>query len=187
MATRARPRLDRAQWIAAALAALRGGGLSAVAVEPLAAELGTTKGSFYWHFTNREDLVAATLAHWEQVATIDPITELAEIADPAARLRRLFDLVIRNTGTAAVEVALLADVNHRLAGETLRRVSERRLAFMTDSFRELGVSPARARQQALAAYAAYLGIGQLQRQVPEVVARDQAGLRRALLRDLPEG
>jgi Bacterial regulatory proteins, tetR family len=36
---------------AAALAAIAKGGLAAVAVEPLAARLGATKGSFYWHLT----------------------------------------------------------------------------------------------------------------------------------------
>jgi AcrR family transcriptional regulator len=39
--------------------ALARGGVSAVAVEPLAAELGVTKGSFYSYFPHRDALVAA--------------------------------------------------------------------------------------------------------------------------------
>ena len=41
----------------AAFRALARGGVEAIAVEPIAAELGTTKGSFYWHFKNRDSLV----------------------------------------------------------------------------------------------------------------------------------
>ena len=41
-------RLTRDDWSEAALRALAAGGLAAVAVEPLATSLGTTKGSFYW-------------------------------------------------------------------------------------------------------------------------------------------
>ena len=49
----AKPRLGREAWEDAALAALGRGGLASVAVEPLAVALGTTKGSFYWHFADR--------------------------------------------------------------------------------------------------------------------------------------
>ncbi|MGH3388225.1 MAG: TetR family transcriptional regulator, partial [Actinomadura sp.] len=41
-------RLSRADWANAALEAIAEGGLAAVAIEPLATRLGTTKGSFYW-------------------------------------------------------------------------------------------------------------------------------------------
>jgi AcrR family transcriptional regulator len=53
--------LSKADWTEAALDALAGDGLSNVAVEPLARRLGATKGSFYWHFANRAELIAATL------------------------------------------------------------------------------------------------------------------------------
>lgn len=49
--------LSKADWTEAALAALARDGLASVAVEPLALQLGTTKGSFYWHFTDRADLI----------------------------------------------------------------------------------------------------------------------------------
>ena len=55
--------LSREAWIEAALARWPSGGLDAIAVEPLATRLGTTKGSFYWHFKDRADLVIATGLH----------------------------------------------------------------------------------------------------------------------------
>ena len=44
-------------WITAALEAMRRGGVEAVAVEAIAVKLGVTKGSFYWHFRDRSDLL----------------------------------------------------------------------------------------------------------------------------------
>ena len=54
----------------AALLAIAEGGTAAVAVETLAARLGATKGSFYWHFRNREHLLERILDHWMDRATI---------------------------------------------------------------------------------------------------------------------
>ena len=45
-------------WLDAAYATFRSEGLAAVRVEPLARSLGATKGSFYWHFHDRAELVA---------------------------------------------------------------------------------------------------------------------------------
>lgn len=59
----------RAQWVAAGLESLRQGGVGAVRVERLAARLGITKGSFYWHFRNRGDLLDALLEYWAREMT----------------------------------------------------------------------------------------------------------------------
>jgi len=56
-----------------ALAKLSQEGVDAVRVEVLARNLGVSKGSFYWHFRDRQDLLDQTLAHWEQreLASLD--------------------------------------------------------------------------------------------------------------------
>ena len=78
----------------AALFAIADGGAAAVAVEPLAARLGATKGSFYWHFPNREQLIVEALELWEREGTDDVIAELAPVSDPVERLRRLLEIAI---------------------------------------------------------------------------------------------
>jgi AcrR family transcriptional regulator len=50
----------------AARRALLTGGPGAVRVEPLAAQLNVTKGSFYWHFADRAALLEALLVEWEE-------------------------------------------------------------------------------------------------------------------------
>jgi hypothetical protein len=56
----------------------------------------------------------------------------------------------------------------------LRRVTERRIAYLTDLYTDLDLDTAAARHQAVAAYAAFLGWLELRRSacdiVPEVAA-----------------
>src|SRR5262249_32125428 len=85
-----RRRLTRDDWITAALAAIADAGLAAVAVEPLAASLGATKGSFYWHFENRDALLEAAIGRWEKETTTDVVAEITAAHDaPASQFRRL--------------------------------------------------------------------------------------------------
>src|SRR5258706_9400520 len=108
-------RLSRDDWASAALDALSAGGLAAVAVEPLAVRLGTTKGSFYWHFANRDELIAAALRLWRQASTTAVIERIESSAEPAReRLRRLLTLVFAAGARTDADLALLADATHPL-------------------------------------------------------------------------
>jgi AcrR family transcriptional regulator len=57
--------LGREDWLRAARLALLKGGVEAVRVEKLARALKVTKGSFYWHFKDREELLELLLREWE--------------------------------------------------------------------------------------------------------------------------
>lgn len=57
--------LGREDWLHAARLALLRGGVEQVRVEKLARALGVTKGSFYWHFKDREELLELLLREWE--------------------------------------------------------------------------------------------------------------------------
>ncbi len=86
--------LTAEDWVRAALRALAKGGVGAVAVEPLAQQLGVTKGSFYWHFPTRDALLSAALEHWEKESTEAVIVAVDTIADPRDRLMRLGAAVV---------------------------------------------------------------------------------------------
>jgi AcrR family transcriptional regulator len=60
-----KPRLSRADWLVAARDALIQEGPVAVKVERLAKRLGVTRGGFYWHFRNRDDLLNSLLKAWQ--------------------------------------------------------------------------------------------------------------------------
>jgi AcrR family transcriptional regulator len=170
-----RPRLTPDDWVAAALAAIAEGGLAAVAIEPLAARLGATKGSFYWHFANREGLLEAALASWERQTTTD-VAARARAAgpDPAGQLRWLITEVARIAETDRVGLALLASAAQPAVAATLDRVTRHRLAILVMLFGELGLPPATARRRALLAYSAYLGHAQLSHTTPQLLPRGRA-------------
>jgi AcrR family transcriptional regulator len=158
--TAQRARLSRQEWIAAAMAMGVRLGFDGLAVEPLAAELNTTKGSFYWHFKDRADLLDAVLADWEQRAT----TQIIEDVDRSPSDERLAGLVAAAFGRSfddEIEWQILAAAHHPRVGPVVVRVHDARLAYLRRLFQARGLTVARARARARVAYAAYLGHLQL--------------------------
>jgi AcrR family transcriptional regulator len=158
-------------WEEAALDLIAAGGLRSLTIPSLAGSLGVTKGSFYWHFQNLDALIAASLARWEEADKLT-LEELEAIGDPAKRLRAAFDEAMQLTRSQALYVALNATPDSPVV-ETLRRVSRRRIRFLTASFKELGLEAKEARDRAVLAYTAYLGAFHLRRQsldIPTYVA-----------------
>ena len=175
-------RRTRADWAEAALRALGEGGLAAVAVEPLAASLGATKGSVYWHFPNREALLAAALELWEAERTEAIIALVDAEPDPVARLRRLLGSVLDRVTEARVEITLLSAAGDPVVAPVLRRVTDRRLGYLAALFAELGFAPEQARRRAVLAYSTYLGQVQLAQSRVDLFPEGRAG-RRAQLDD----
>ena len=70
-------RLTREHWIAAALDILIRYGVERVKVLPLAGRLGVTRGSFYWHFKNRKDLLDSLLEFWNRKNTRGIVAQAA--------------------------------------------------------------------------------------------------------------
>ncbi|WP_339707808.1 TetR/AcrR family transcriptional regulator [uncultured Sphingosinicella sp.] len=58
-------RLTREDWIASARKTLVERGVDDVKVDRLAKQMRVTRGSFYWHFKHRRDLMEALLTDWE--------------------------------------------------------------------------------------------------------------------------
>ena len=75
-------------WIAAAYDMLVEGGVEAVKILPLARRLGLSRTSFYWHFPDREALLAALVRRWQEKNTGNLVrqTELPEATVNAAVL-----------------------------------------------------------------------------------------------------
>src|SRR6516225_2425226 len=88
-------RLGPAEWIEAALARLGQGGINEVRVELLAKELNVTKGSFYWHFRDRGDLLEQLLDSWRDGRLLSLSAQVGDNSDaPDLRLRRILDIYL---------------------------------------------------------------------------------------------
>lgn len=189
-----RRRLSADDWARAALTAIGEGGVAAVAVEPIAARLGATKGSFYWHFRDRRALLEAALRCWEREQTEAVINAMEAEPDLARRLRRLFASAVEGELRDRAELTLLAAAADPAVAAVMRRITARRITYMTGVFEELGLAPATARSHALIAYNSYLGYLQLAHAAPEALPRGPAArerylddLLRALLPAAPPG
>ena len=174
--------LSRTDWVEAALLALEAGGMPAVAVEPTAKRLGATKGSFYWHFKDRADLIDAVVELWERRYVTDAIAQLSMIEPPRARLERLFTVAV-TPGTGRIDVALIeAAKTHPAIAETIRRVEERRVEFLAGIYEQLGMPVDEARQLAVLALLAQVGMAVISESAPALVPTgEQLDTLRALL------
>jgi AcrR family transcriptional regulator len=170
------PTLTAADWAEAALQLMAERGLSALTVDALAARLGVTKGSFYWHFTGRSDLIAAALARWEERATMQAIAVLDAMPEPRRRLELLLDASSQAPRSRSLYAAL-AEAAGDAAGDAivrqaLNRVATARIDYLDTCYSNLGLTPPRARAYAVFAYAAYRGLLQLAHEAPTAMPAD---------------
>ncbi|MGZ4284238.1 MAG: TetR/AcrR family transcriptional regulator [Solirubrobacteraceae bacterium] len=150
--------LAPADWIAAAMDALVEGGVSAVAVEAIAARLGTTKGSFYHHFKNRDALIRAALEEWERRDTLEVRERLERISDPRARIHAVMTAAITDRQGGVRDAALMASGKHPLVRPIVERATKLRIRYLTDTYVQLGLSRAQARRRAVLTSVTYLGL-----------------------------
>lgn len=95
-----KPRLSRADWLRAGFQTLAARGPTALKVDALAADLGATKGSFYWHFKDLPDFEGKLLADWEAQCLAAIETTASGDSQPASRLRALTQLLASREDSA---------------------------------------------------------------------------------------
>ena len=159
-----RSTLSAGDWEQQALVLIAEKGIRAVAVESLAVRMGVTKGSFYWHFQNRESLLEQSLIRWEKHDSANLQASLGAIADPRERLRSFFRRTGREKLTHNVYSSLCMASDHPQVEPLLERVAQRRMKHIEKAFEEIGFDPQEASHRARLTYSAYLGFLQLQRQ-----------------------
>src|SRR6266567_6116796 len=163
------PTLTAADWAEAALQLIAEAGLGALTVEALAARLGVTKGSFYWHFKGRSDLLAAALARWEQRTTTEAITGLSAITDARQRLCLMLDASSQSPRSRSLYAALAEAAEDPEVRRALNRVASARIEYLEACYRQLGLAQPLAEAKAVFAYAAYRGLLQLAHEAPAVL------------------
>lgn len=164
-------RLSRADWLAAARAALIAEGKDAVKVERLAKTLNVTRGGFYWHFKDRDDLLDALLESWEE-ETMRAFQSTLEQDHPngMGEFLALVNLWIEEKiYSPAYDTAVRdwARTSDRVA-RSVKRVDNRRIDILKRIFLDLGFDDDEAFIRARVAYfhqVGYytLGLGESQR------------------------
>lgn len=85
-------RLTRADWLQNGLNMLIETGVDSVKITRLADNLGVTRGSFYWHFQDRDELLDAMLGVWKQLNTDSIVAAVQQNDTLQDRVLALFEL-----------------------------------------------------------------------------------------------
>ena len=155
-------RLGPDDWTRAALKAIAENGTANVSIERLARELGATKGSFYWHFKDRRDLLDAVLETWKDGRIRDIQKQTRAV--PGEELPRAYHVIEvysanRNRKGMLIEIAM-RDWARRdaAAAAVVEEVDAARLEFGRKGFEARGMPPLEASSRSLLLYAYVFGL-----------------------------
>jgi len=156
-----RMQLDRNEWIDSAIEALADEGLAGMRVEALAKRFGVTKGSFYWHFKDRQDLFSAVLQTWKEgrICDIDKQSRAAP-GKECDQLLRIIDTYSANRNRKGIAIELAVRDWARLdtqASAVVEEVDTYRLESTRKLFVASGLSDNEAKSRSLLLYAYVFG------------------------------
>lgn len=155
-------KLSKIDWIKAGYRALCNGGIGAIRIEPIAREIKTTKGSFYWHFKDLAALKMAMLEFYKQKGTQDIIDAANMRATPHDALMFVVKSALNppedDVGSIMAEAAIREWARFdEFAKKNINEIDEMRINFLFENILALGYNNADAKARAQILYAAYLG------------------------------
>lgn len=152
------PRLSYDDWVDGALALLAREGVSAIKIPRLCSELGVTKGSFYWHFDDIQQLMTAMADRWSAVQS-DAVRALGALDSIPVeqRIEQMASLLVDpSTWIVEATVREWARNDAKVAG-AVQALERKVFDIVEQTMLELGFDTAQARLRAGAMV--YLGIG----------------------------
>ncbi len=132
-------RLNQKSWVQAGLKSLLSEGPTALAAEPLARQLKTTKGSFYWHFKDVPAFKTAVATDWQTRAFDDVVRALAETGTAEQRLRRFGQTVLADPHDPAMRAWAQTD---KAIAKIVAQVDAERMTYMQNLLRQVGLTNA---------------------------------------------
>jgi len=156
-----RTQLDRNDWIQAATDILCEGGINGIRVEVLAKTFGVTKGSFYWHFKDRQELLSSVLQTWKEGRVNDIAKQTAIIpGEEKAAALKLIEVYSsnRNRKGLLIELAMRDWARHDPeAARAVEEVDNVRLANACKVLAAVGLPEREAKARSLLLYAYVFG------------------------------
>ncbi|MDQ5902575.1 MAG: hypothetical protein QG584_2748 [Pseudomonadota bacterium] len=156
-----RTQLDRNDWIEGAIEVLADQGVAGLRVEVLAKNFGVTKGSFYWHFKDRQDLLTAVLQLWKEGRLRD--IEKQATAEPGKELEQIHHVIdvysaVRNRKGISIELAVRDWARHdAVVNAVVEEVDAYRLECTRKLFLTLGLSDDEAQARSILVFAYVFG------------------------------
>ena len=148
---------SKKSWLDAALQALASGGIYQVRVESLAKKLGVTKGSFYWHFKDREQFLDELLNFWAEQSTQAVIANPNYPTDSKARVKAVAEDIVRHDlGKMDPHIRSWTQYDKRRA-RVVAKIDKVRFEFLRDLFLATGFSMSDSDLRAQSLYRYVLG------------------------------
>lgn len=182
-----RPSLTPDSWIEAATEVLVDQGIDHVRIDVLATHLAVTRGSFYWHFKDREDLLRRVLRAWQDRATEALTQRLRQATEdrPQQQLRDVISLPHRGRAAqraARIELAIRAWARRdAMARQVVDEADARRIEYHTQIFEALGFEAEEARHRAFMLYGMEVAESLLHRQGDAATRRARQAFIEALM------
>lgn len=160
--TATRTQLDPDRWVEVANDLLAKEGVSGLRVEVLAKRCGVTKGSFYWHFKDRQALLDAVLEQWK-LGRIRDIEKTTAVTPGNERDQLHYAIEVygasRNRKGMSIELAVRDWARHDAqAAAIVEAVDLYRLECTRKLFVAAGMSDAEAKSRSLLLYACVFGL-----------------------------
>lgn len=161
------PRLQLApdRWIEAATDVLAREGIAGLRVEALAKRCGVTKGSFYWHFKDRQDLLSGVLETWKDGRIRDIIKQTRpEAGGEEAQIFRVIDVysASRNRKGILIELAMREWARRDPAAAAIvEEVDAWRLRCARELFLACGIPMHEASTRSMLLYAYVFGVSMM--------------------------
>ncbi len=132
-------RLTREDWLRRALDAVAREGRGRMSIDEIVAAVGVTKGSFYWHFKNREEFVDSLLDFWVEDNTARVPRLIQSLGgSPEERLLALAQAII-NHDWAKHDVAIHAwALREERVAKAVTRAEGIRFKLVRSLFAEMG-------------------------------------------------
>lgn len=168
--------LNEQDWIAAATQILVRENVRGVKLDVLCKKLGVTKGSFYWHFASRNELLLAMLSDWRKRTTLNVIRTVSKGSEDAKkRLYSLLELTRKNRSPAFAQIEFsIRDWARRveMPRSVVTEVDQIRFDYFKSLFMELGFDGAEAETRAYVTYCVMMGDSMLHHTLPHVAHED---------------
>ncbi|MHA1517587.1 MAG: TetR/AcrR family transcriptional regulator [Alphaproteobacteria bacterium] len=152
-------RLSRDEWLARAFDILALEGQGKLRIDSICKALGVTKGSFYWHFKDRDDFVRSVVEFWSEAFTDPVVQEISQMGGSARDRLKTLMLIVTERGFARYDVSIRAWAaqDPELVAGIVKTVDKRHLAFTGSLFEEMGFDKENAemRARACVAYISY--------------------------------
>jgi AcrR family transcriptional regulator len=132
-------RLSRQDWLENALVTFSKKGQAGLSLQNLSAALGVSRGSFYWHFKDRDDFIHALLQHWyEEYSVVVPAAIERDGGTAEERLGRFMRLVHEKKLRRYDLVLRSFAIHDSQFARWVRKADRFRLKFVGSLFVEMG-------------------------------------------------